>query len=87
LSDVCATIRCSIGQRHREKRVDTKDRTRENRLRRLAYRRGERVIKLRGSMPYLQDFEYLVVDGALNAIVFKAHDLDELDGWFKGDDR
>jgi hypothetical protein len=65
--------------------MDTRDRTRENRLRRLAYRRGERLIKLRRTMPYLQGVEYLVVDGALNSIVFKAHDLDELDGWLTGD--
>ena len=62
---------------HGDATVDNTEKVLENRLRRVAYRRGERVLKLRQADGGV--FTYLIVDAGYNTIIARVVDLDELE--------
>ena len=69
--------------------MDTAERVRENRLRRMADRRGLRLVKSRRRDPQAIDYErYMLVDQATNAVVAgtgaigrPSWDLDQVEAW------
>jgi hypothetical protein len=73
--------------------VDTAERVRENRLRRMADRQGLRLVKSRRRDPRAVDYGgYMLVDQATNAVVAgvgalgrPVWDLDQVEAWLTSD--